>query len=360
MAKLIGLGLMVVLLVGLAGITSADIVDGVCIPDSGLGDGNNFCGGYVPVDLDGDGYTVDDGDCNDGNAAVNPGATEVCGNWVDENCDGFDEACITECFDDLMCGAPVCSGGLNYCIGNDVYQDYDVGVCNNPGEVDAYCSVSVEPWFIESCDYECFFGVCIDGPCVEDVVNGSWSEWENVSGCVDGFVDQVRTRVEYDANACGDFVDVVHEEMRVLNCSVVECSIDSDCSSDYYGDLYCSGDDVYRILHDFGCVARGCVENVSEVFVESCDYGCDDGVCEEDDDDSRYILFRRNGDDDDESIVFESGDVVLSESIKIGVLNDGVAYDEKDDGFDWRLVVFVLLIIGILILLGLILSVLRG
>ena len=39
------------------------------------------------VDGDGDGYLVEDGDCDDGNASVHPGASEVC-NGVDDDCDG--------------------------------------------------------------------------------------------------------------------------------------------------------------------------------------------------------------------------------------------------------------------------------
>ena len=40
----------------------------------------------VEVDDDGDGYSVDGGDCDDGDASVHPGATEVC-NGVDDDCD---------------------------------------------------------------------------------------------------------------------------------------------------------------------------------------------------------------------------------------------------------------------------------
>lgn len=52
-------------------------------------------------DQDGDGFVPDNecgfgavGDCDDGDAAVNPGVTEVCDNSIDDNCDGqIDENC---------------------------------------------------------------------------------------------------------------------------------------------------------------------------------------------------------------------------------------------------------------------------
>ena len=47
------------------------------------------------VDNDGDGYTENQGDCNDDDVDINPGEFEICGDGIDQDCDGGDEACAT-------------------------------------------------------------------------------------------------------------------------------------------------------------------------------------------------------------------------------------------------------------------------
>ena len=53
--------------------------------DGGGGDGTTEPG----TDADGDGVTVEDGDCDDTSAAVAPGAVEICNDGVDDDCDGL-------------------------------------------------------------------------------------------------------------------------------------------------------------------------------------------------------------------------------------------------------------------------------
>jgi hypothetical protein len=55
---------------------------------------DNDCSGIADdgEDLDGDGYTIAQGDCDDCDDNINPGAAELCGNGLDDNCDGLTDA----------------------------------------------------------------------------------------------------------------------------------------------------------------------------------------------------------------------------------------------------------------------------
>jgi hypothetical protein len=49
--------------------------------------------GPADTDDDGDGYTENEGDCNDADASVNPGAADICGDGIDQDCSGADAVC---------------------------------------------------------------------------------------------------------------------------------------------------------------------------------------------------------------------------------------------------------------------------
>ena len=64
-------------------------------------DSNEVCQASIyDIDDDQDGFTENQGDCDDADASINPGAAEVCGDNVDQNCDGVDLTCPTDIDDD--------------------------------------------------------------------------------------------------------------------------------------------------------------------------------------------------------------------------------------------------------------------
>jgi hypothetical protein len=106
-----------------------------------------FLGNPGPsLDQDGDGYTVADGDCNDNDASINPGAEEICGDGIDNNCNGsIDEGCGVDPGTD--------QDGDGYTVAQGDCNDNDAKI--NPGAkeicgdgIDNNCDGSID----EGCD----------------------------------------------------------------------------------------------------------------------------------------------------------------------------------------------------------------
>ncbi len=102
-----------------------------------------------------EGYVLDDGDCDDSRADVNPGATEVCDEYdTDENCNGYadsedstlDESGMVEMYPDADgdgFGDPAAEGLLT-CEGAEgmVFNDYD---CD-----DGDASIVPDTWYLDA------------------------------------------------------------------------------------------------------------------------------------------------------------------------------------------------------------------
>jgi hypothetical protein len=231
---------------------------------------------HVTGDADLDGYTVDDGDCNDEDAAINPGATETWYDGVDQDCDGNDDDQDVDGFpvgeDCNDADAAVFPGAEEVCDGfdNDCDGDRDEGVTleawidldgdgygdeATPGE---FCAIpggwaandddcddaddAINPDADETCDG-------VDEDCDGEIDNGATDlhdTWPDADG--DGFGDAVgevlsecttgEGRVE-NGGDCDDADASVNPGATEL-CD----DIDQDCDGDPLDGLDSDGDGI--------------------------------------------------------------------------------------------------------------------
>ncbi|MGV8152146.1 MAG: DUF4215 domain-containing protein [Candidatus Nanoarchaeia archaeon] len=164
--------------------------------------------------------------------------SDVCGNGIkseDEDCDDGNDAnndgcsseCKTEkitCTQDSDCGIDSwlnqksCSSLNNQIIDN--FKEYE---CINKGTMQSYCNYTITQLVKQNCTNGCLNGVCI--PCT--------------------------------------------------NCTTT-------CKNNYYGDKYCSQNNVYRDLYEYTLLNGKCTEKITRELYEECDEECDDGKCVED------------------------------------------------------------------------------
>jgi hypothetical protein len=177
-------------------------------------------------DADGDGYRGCDGDCDDTNAAVSPGAPELC-NGVDDDCDGAlpaDEA------DGDLDGDPACSD----------CDDVEAGANTLDGDGDG----------VTTCD---------DDPDCDDAA------YTTFPGAPDGWGDEV------DSNCDGlDGVDADGDDWAsVFDCDDSDPALNLD-DADGDGAHTCAGDcdDADPVANPFDVDGDG---------VTSCAGDCDDG-----------------------------------------------------------------------------------
>lgn len=236
-----------------------------------------FCG-------DGDvdyGEECDGGDGCSSSCEIEPPvcvpSTEIC-NFIDDDCDGeVDEGDV--CYVGPVCGNNVLEVGEGCDDGNIVNGDGCSASCAieslNPVCGNSLLEVG------EGCDDGNLVSgdgcsdVCVVEPpvCVVDLVNSSWSSWEDEGLCVNDLKMQSRYLTLYDFNSCGLVLNETLSETNEVNCSV-SCVSDlvngSWGSWEDYGSCSSGTQDLRRsmVQSDLG----GCVGD--ETF-----YGYDDENC---------------------------------------------------------------------------------
>ncbi|MCC6810174.1 MAG: putative metal-binding motif-containing protein [Deltaproteobacteria bacterium] len=106
------------------------------------------------IDLDGDCYSLRTGDCNERNKDVHPGGEEICGDRLDNNCDGLldyaDPTCAAGCEDKDKDGSPASSCGGGDCDDDDAsVSPTTAEICDNK---DNNCNKKVDESFDEDDD----------------------------------------------------------------------------------------------------------------------------------------------------------------------------------------------------------------
>ena len=151
------------------------------IPYDGI---DQDCSGADLTDVDGDGYistSVSGGtDCNDNNAAVNPGAAEICGNEIDDNCNGqFDEG-----FDLDGDQYTTCGGDCND--GNAAVNPGAEEVCDG---IDNNCDSRIDEGFdVDGDGYTTCGGDCNDD--VPEINPGATEVCDGIDNNCDSRIDE--------------------------------------------------------------------------------------------------------------------------------------------------------------------------
>jgi hypothetical protein len=174
------------------------------------------CSG-ADVDNDGDGYTENQGDCDDTNAAVNLAASELC-DGVDNNCNGSIDEGLTQ---PTTCGLGQCGGsaGIETCANgvweNDTCDPFAGAAAETCNNIDDDCDGTVDEDLTQSST--CGAGVCSANTGIETCTAGAWGN--DTCDPLAGAIAEICNSIDDD---CDGTVD--EDLTRETTCGAGACS----------------------------------------------------------------------------------------------------------------------------------------
>ncbi|MBU3727700.1 MAG: hypothetical protein FGM37_00400, partial [Phycisphaerales bacterium] len=247
------------------------------------------------------GYVLASGDCNDNNAAIRPGATEIAGDGVDQNCD-TDELCFRDLDNDGYLdgyGLTAVSDDLDC---DDAYENpanSPTGDCNDsaadvrPGAAETCANIAVD----NDCDSDTSFNEASDSVnYYADSDNDNYGAGAAFKQCTD---DTTRALVDGDCAPTNPAINPGATEVcdgYDNNCAGGTDEGFANYDLDSYADCVDTDDD-----NDNEADATDCNDNAADVYTnapEVCaNYGVDND-CDGDVYEAKTLNFYRDADGD--------------------------------------------------------------
>jgi hypothetical protein len=205
--------------------------------------------GNILEDDDGDGFPENVGDCDDSDGAVNPLATEICSDGIDQDCEGTDPVCDESDEADGVSGDDVDDDGDGFsenasdCDDSDanIYPDADCGRCTDHSDTTPPSVASHSPKAGETdvdpldsnFEFKLVFSEQVMTDFIGDDILGDFRVHNDTTG---QFLSGVFTYKEssegstrlftfdYDLDYCSIYTVIINENAGITdeNCNVME------------------------------------------------------------------------------------------------------------------------------------------